>query len=156
MKRVLITGMSGTGKTTVLERLASLGYKTVETDEPEWLTRAGPDDWEWIWNEARIQELLDTEDAAILFISGCRQNQGTFYPQLDRVILLSAPAEVVAERLAARTNNPYGKSPEELARILEQIESVEPLLRRRATLEIVTTIPIQQVVERILRHVSEP
>jgi dephospho-CoA kinase len=165
MKRVLLTGMSGVGKTTVLERLAALGYKTVETDEMEWLTAVAPEagdgdkqegtaeDWEWVWNEERMHALLDTEDAEILFVSGCRSNQGKFYLRFDHVILLSAPADVVLERLTTRTNNPYGKRPEERARILKQIESIEPLLRRRATLEVITTAPTEAVVEAILTHV---
>ena len=32
MKRVLFTGMSGVGKSTVAERLTELGYKAVDTD----------------------------------------------------------------------------------------------------------------------------
>ena len=35
MKRVLITGMSGTGKSTVIAELAARGYKAVDVDEPE-------------------------------------------------------------------------------------------------------------------------
>lgn len=31
MKRVLLTGMSGVGKSTVAERLSALGYKAVDT-----------------------------------------------------------------------------------------------------------------------------
>lgn len=33
MKRVLLTGMSGTGKSSVIEALAALGYKAVDTDD---------------------------------------------------------------------------------------------------------------------------
>jgi nucleoside-triphosphatase THEP1 len=32
VKRVLITGMSGTGKSTVIRELRGLGHKTVDTD----------------------------------------------------------------------------------------------------------------------------
>ncbi len=32
MKRVLLTGMSGVGKSTVSERLSALGHKVVEAD----------------------------------------------------------------------------------------------------------------------------
>jgi septin family protein len=33
MKRVLLTGMSGTGKSTVINELAARGYKAVDTDD---------------------------------------------------------------------------------------------------------------------------
>ena len=33
MKRVLLTGMSGTGKSTVINELAARGYKAVDIDD---------------------------------------------------------------------------------------------------------------------------
>ena len=161
---MLVTGMSGTGKSTVIQELGARGYKAVDTDSDEWcewVEAPGDEDdpadeWrsrDWVWREDRIQRLLSMEEAAVLFLSGCKSNQGTFYPQLDHVILLSAPAPVLVERLAARTENPYGKGPGELERILGQLETVEPLLRRRATLEVDTRAPVEEVVETILRHV---
>ncbi len=174
MKRVLLTGMSGTGKSTVVAALAARGYKAVDLDTDEWSHwvpvsgNAGQDDvpptwtaatqdpgsiwqnWDWVWREDRIQHLLSTEDAELLFVSGCASNQGKFRRQFDHVVLLSAPTEVIVERLATRTTNPYGKHPYELARVLGDIETVEPLLRRGATLEVDTSAPVEQVVETIL------
>jgi hypothetical protein len=60
------------------------------------------------------------------------------------------------ERLANRTNNPYGKDPEELARVIALKESVEPILRRIADVEIDTSLSLRQVVDRILSVVSAP
>ncbi len=113
VKRVLITGMSATGKSSVLAELAARGYKTVDTDYGGWTERAGD---EWLWREDRITTLLAREDAEVLFVSGAVRNQVGFYPRFDHVVLLSAPAEVMKERLRNRTNNPYGKDPYELAR----------------------------------------
>jgi shikimate kinase len=154
VKRVLLTGMSGTGKSTVIAELAARGYKAIDTDYGnwhEWVTVAGEPDW--VWREDRIRDLLATEDAEVLFVSGTASNQGQFYRQFDHVVLLSAPTPVIVDRLATRTNNPYGKHPDELARVLGHIESVEPLLRRGATLEVDTSVPLDQVVETIVRLV---
>jgi hypothetical protein len=57
---------------------------------------------------------------------------------------------VTVERLTGRTNNAYGKKPEELADVLRYKETVEPMLREGATLEINTSIPLLQVFEQIL------
>jgi dephospho-CoA kinase len=34
MKRVLLTGMSGTGKSSIIDRLVALGYRAVDLDGP--------------------------------------------------------------------------------------------------------------------------
>ncbi len=36
MKRVLLTGMSGTGKSTLIRELSARGYKAVDADSDEW------------------------------------------------------------------------------------------------------------------------
>lgn len=159
MKRVLLTGMSGTGKSTLIDELVARGYKAIDTDSDEWSQWVSADadgpagrgaEPDWIWREDRIQQLLSTEDADVLFVSGCKSNQGKFYAQFDHIVLLSAPARLIAERLAARTNNPYGKHPDELARVLWHLQTVEPLLRRGASLEVDTSAPVTHVIETIL------
>jgi len=97
---------------------------------------------------------LSTENADVLFVGGTASNQGRFYRDFDHVVLHSAPTRVIVERLASRTNNPYGKHPDELARVLGHIETVERLLRRVATLEVDTSAPLGAVVEIILRLVQ--
>ncbi len=59
------------------------------------------------------------------------------------------------ERLAARTGNPYGKAPGDLDRILADLDTVEPLLRRAADYEIRTTIPLTDVVAEVV-HLTGP
>ena len=84
-----------------------------------------------------------------LFVSGTVENQGGFYDRFDAVVLLSAPPEVILERIATRTNNPWGKSPEQRELILEQIREVEPLLRATCTHEIDASVPFTEVVSRL-------
>jgi shikimate kinase len=164
MKRVLLTGMSGVGKSVLLEELAARGYKAVDTDygglsemvsvpanEPTGLD-PGQD---WVWREDRIHDLLSTADTDVLFLGGCSPNQGRFYPLFDHIILLTAPAPVIVERLATRTTNPYGKRPAEVARVLGLIQTIEPLLRRGAGHVVDTSDPLDQVVTQVLRLVGE-
>lgn len=151
MKRVLLTGMSGTGKSTIVAELAARGFMAVDTDQG-WSHIAS--DGEWLWIESRIEELLATECADVLFIGGTAANQVRFYRRFDYIILLSAQADVIAQRLATRPNNPFGKQPDELARVLDNLAVIEPMLRRAATHEIVTSRALEEVVGEIVRLVE--
>jgi shikimate kinase len=155
MKRVLVTGMSGTGKSTVVRKLAELGYRTFDTDYNDLSVEVhSADGPERLWREDRIQQLLDTAGADLVIVSGTCRNQTAFYPQFDHIVLLSAPVPILVERLTSRSNNPYGKAPEELAETLRFVETVEPLLRAAATLEIDTTKPVDEVVHILLEHIK--
>ncbi|MFU8873638.1 AAA family ATPase [Micromonospora sp. SL4-19] len=151
MAKVLITGMSGTGKSTVLQILASRGHRTVDTDTDQWSHWVTLPDGssDWIWREQAIGDLLARHRTGNLFVAGCKSNQGRFYPQFDHIVLLSAPADVLLTRIATRTNNPYGKRPEERAAILEHLAVVEPQLRATATTEIDASAPIDSVVRQL-------
>lgn len=147
--------------------LAARGYKAVDLDNDEfseWWAVTDDQDTpgspvvagrDWVWREDRVQELLSNLHTGELFVSGSAMNMGKFLPQFDIVILLSAPAQVIVERLAARTDNPYGKKPEEVDRVLDLRETVEPLLRRAAGHEIDTSASLEEVVAAVLRIVHE-
>jgi dephospho-CoA kinase len=153
MAKILITGMSGTGKTTALRALGARGHRTVDTDSDRWSRWVTLPDGsqDWIWREQAMRELLTGRAAGSLFVAGCKSNQGEFYPLFDHVVLLSAPAEVLLARIAARTDNPYGKSPAERAMVLDHLAQVEPLLRATATAEIDASAPVEEVVRRLER-----
>ena len=154
--KVLITGMSGTGKSSALRLLHLRGHRTVDTDTDTWSQWVTLPDGstDWIWREQAITDLLSSHTEGNLFVAGCKTNQGRFYPLFDHIVLLSAPSEVLLARIAARTDNPYGKLPAERDAVLRHLTTVEPLLRATATVEIDATAPIERVVQQ-LEELSE-
>jgi len=157
MARILVTGMSGTGKSSVLAELGRRGYRVVDTDDPGWREYreypAPSNDvhrGEWLWVEERMAELLASDDGRSLFVQGCVRNQSTFYDRFDAVVLLSAPADVILDRIERRTTNTYGKTPVERAMILDDLAWVEPLLRASCTHELDATRPLDDVVADVI------
>ena len=163
MSRVLVTGMSGTGKSSALAGLGRRGYRVVDTGDPGWseyreyvessdeLHRG-----EWLWVEERITGLLDSDDGRSLFVEGCVRNQSKFYDRFDAVVLLSAPADVILDRVACRTTNNYGKTPLERAMILDDLARVEPLLREGCTHELDASRPLADIVADLTAIASGP
>ena len=163
MSRVMVTGMSGTGKSSALAELGRRGYRVVDTDDPGWREYreypVPPDELhrgEWLWVEDKIAALLDSDDGRSLFVQGCVRNQSKFYDWFDAVVLLSAPADVLLDRIARRTTNDYGKTPLERAMILDDLAEIEPLLRKGCTHELDASRPLEEVVADLIAIVEHP
>ena len=133
--------MSGAGKSTLLEELRRRGHFAVDTDYGGWEL---PDR---TWDEIRMAELL--ADQPDVIVSGTVENQGRFYDRFDHVVLLSAPLEVLLRRVAERTNNPYGQSSTDRDELVDYVETVEPLLRRGATMELDGRRPVAELADAI-------
>ncbi|MEC5145242.1 AAA family ATPase [Chitinophaga sp. 212800010-3] len=165
MKTILITGMSGTGKSTVVRQLLANGFNATDLDaapysmwvdadpDPEYPDNEVQPGKDWVWNGERIASLL-SGNKGLLFVSGCASNMVAFYPQFDHIILLTAPDEVMINRLQTRSDNTYGNQAEERTRVLYLKSEIEPLLREAADLEIDTDMPAETVMDAILQHVG--
>jgi hypothetical protein len=100
--------------------------------------------------------LLDSDDGRSLFVEGCMRNQSKFHDRLNAVVLLSAPADVILDRVARRTTNNYGKTPLERAMILDDLARVEPLLREGCTHELDASRPLADIVADLTAIASRP
>jgi shikimate kinase len=141
MARVLLTGMSGAGKSTILEAVARRGHMTIDTDYDRWELPGA------LWDEPRMSALLAQHTT--IAVSGTAQNQGRFDDRFEHVIYLRVPLEVLLERVRVRTNNPYGKTAEQQADITRYVAEVEPLIRRTATLELDGLLTISVLADRV-------
>jgi broad-specificity NMP kinase len=153
--------MSGTGKSSALAELDRRGYRVVDTDDPGWREYREYVDssdelhrGEWLWVEEKINELLESDDGRSLFVQGCVRNQSKFYDRFNAVVLLSAPADVILDRIERRSTNSYGKTPVERAMILEDLATIEPLLRESCTHELDASRPLDEVVTDLIAIAS--
>ena len=133
--KVLITGLSGVGKSAVLEALRGRGWHAVDTDE-DGLVDEHPDR-----TELRLPEILaileQTRTDRPLVVAATGEGQSRLYPLVHHVVLLTAPWPVLEERLLSRAGNDFGKGPGELERIRADLEEHGPSAVPVAQLKVV-------------------
>jgi len=153
MHRVLITGMSGTGKSTLLAALRIEDNIVVDLDYDDWI----------VYNEAygertmdipRLLRLFEDQQGKDIFLAGCAVNQGSLYPYLTAVIVLTALLSVMHRRIQKRTDHDFGKSPAEWEQIVRDKEEIEPLLIRGSHLVCDTDKDISLVVRDIREYLN--
>lgn len=152
---MLLTGMSGTGKSSLLHELAERGHDVVDTDLDGWCVLS-PSRSELLWDEPRMGELLARPRERPLVMSGCVANQGVFRDRIDLAVLLSAPEAVILRRVRERTTNPYGSTEIDRSEIVANTRRFEPLLRAWCDLELDATRPLAELADVIEARIREP
>jgi dephospho-CoA kinase len=140
MPLVYVTGISASGKSTVLEELRKRGYRAYGVDEDgfgRWVDRRTgeehqlPEDrrsldlhkWiaehDWVVDVERIALLSDqsSRKGEIVYLCGVASGDAEVWEYFDQVCALVVDDDTIRERVARRTNV-FGKRPSELAQIL--------------------------------------
>jgi shikimate kinase len=149
--RVLLTGMSGTGKSTLVQELRRRGHLAYDADHDGFSEPRA--DGRWGWRAREVAALLARAPVGrTLFFAGCSEEQ-TELP-FDLRVVLTAPQDTIVQRLTTRTTNPYGRSVAERRQVLADIAQIEPRLRRTADLILSTAAPVTDVADELLARLS--
>ena len=163
MKKIYITGVSGTGKTTIAHELEKRGFYAISIDEiPDlcsWvhqetrekhggkdtpLTKEFVDQHDWIVDVEYLTELLGKASDTV-FVLGMAGNQNEFLPMFDKILLLECSPETFFKRIDDRTDNDFGKDPEIKAQILNRYQPYAQEMLSRGAISISTDRPIEVV-----------
>ena len=153
----LIEGLSGTGKSSVCDELARRGYPAIHTDRT-WAYSADPttglpggpahhDNWKW--DKAKAIEALESAVPDILFVCGSSRNRDDFLPFFGKVFNPKIDDDTMRCRLKERTNNEFGKKPEEVRLMLALNRRDE---KPAGAIDIDASNPLKNVVDEILGH----
>ncbi|RRD35141.1 hypothetical protein EII31_06990 [Leucobacter sp. OH2974_COT-288] len=148
MKRILLTGMSGVGKSTVLSLLRDEHTMCIDLDETNFVEIDFETGERQICVDQLISYMKTISDKDVV-IAVCEANQHLVYPMMNKIILLTAPIEVMKERIKVRKNNNYGKTSEDWEKIVRDKIDIEPLLRKGADYVIQTDRELEGIIEKI-------
>lgn len=163
--KVYITGVSGTGKTSISEALNTKGIESIDSDcISDWRNKYtnkkverrpdGDDEWhasnKWICDIGKLKEILSR--AKHVVVAGSAYNQDDFIEFFDKVFVLECGPKIITTRIKYRTNNNYGKHPSELRRILEWQKVFVAEMLKKGAIKINVERPLNEVVDDILSN----
>ncbi len=155
----MISGLSGTGKSTVCGELRNRGYNAVEADEelayfadPETGLPANKKTSHWLWDKEKFNITVKQKRDDILFVCGGATNEEEFKHHFDKIFSLHIDDTTLRHRLLTRTNNYYGKDPKELMQQLEWNKGTVKYSKERGRTVIDATKSVDEVVNEILQH----
>ena len=170
--RFYITGLSGTGKTTIIKELAERGMAAFDVDEVAGLCRwrnkktfervdyhsGVAKDWldghEWVSDIEKLKELIDNHGGMVA-VAGITSNQNEYLPLFDKIFLLQCGDETLIGRLRARTGkDEYGKTAAEREMLLSSRREFEKDLIDRGAIPVNTDSSVEEAANKIILNVD--
>ena len=119
-KKILITGVSGTGKSTVCKHLINLGYEAYDIENIEGMfemyhkgtknvfvdyANSKPENIknaEWLCNSTKLKALITSQKSDVAFYCGIASNMDDILKFFDKVIVLQPDSNTLNLRLKNR------------------------------------------------------
>jgi len=174
MSLIYITGNSGAGKSSVRKQLQKLGYEAHDTDEGDitsWRhkvtdkavnrptdTKDRTKEWyeehNWKMSRRKVEELASRAVDKTVFLCGSTSNAGEMLDLFGKIIFLEIDKDTLRNRLMNRTDNDFGKSPDELNNILGWHKSFEDEYRRYGAEMVDASRPLPNVIDDIIEVIK--
>ncbi len=175
MSVYFITGVAGTGKSTILNELVSRGYEAYGVDEdgyahwhnnqtgnihPKSSVKTHHRTSEFIsnntWKISRemVEELAKQSEGRTVFLCGVASNDDEIWDLFSKIFTLVLDEATLRHRLATRTTNDYGKTKHELEQTLKQVATIKELSAKYGYIKIDATRSVNEIVDYILAEVG--
>lgn len=169
-KIVFITGVSGTGKSTILRKLKEQDYAVIGIDEEPGLTnwihketdQSAPRGSEltetflrthnWGCDTNKLSDLIEQTQKP-LFICGSADNVIEIMSFVDVTLLLVCSPETFISRINNRVEHDYGKDEASLKALLGYYEKYNQTCIDAGAVEVDAARPLDEVVETILSQI---
>ncbi len=173
MSLFLITGLPGTGKSTVYAELKKRGYEAYDGDYDrlaKWYSIADGAPVDASREHDRTPEFLETHSRDIslnvvtdlaaraesgsVFLCADPENEDELVPQFTKVFALVLDENVRQTRLVTRTNNKWGKLPHEVAYDLTKKPIAYDRYERYGYIILDASQPIEIIVDKVLAEIA--
>jgi adenylate kinase family enzyme len=175
MSLIFVTGISGSGKSTVWQELKARGYEAYDVDEDalaKWhnnetgyvhpkssvkahqRTPAFLASHSWKVPRQEVEELAKHAVDKNIFLCGVVANEKELWDLFGKVIALTVDEDTLRHRIQSRTNNDFGKSEHEFEQIIGWQADTEDSYRKFGHITIDATRPLGQVVDDVIAVAS--
>jgi hypothetical protein len=100
-----------------------------------------------MWDQQKALSELESPEPEVLFVCGSSRNRDRFLPYFTKIFNLRIDDDTMRRRLHERTNNEFGKQPEEVELMLRLNRSDE---KPDGAIDVDGTQPLDQVVDELL------
>lgn len=160
-----VAGISGTGKSTIVRELDRAGelawdgddfslWRDRQTGEAVGSPASGrPDGWlarhAWVIDPVSVRSCRKIAEGRIGYLAGGCENEPEVWDLFDTVVYLVADDDTIRRRLAARTENDFGKTDEELAMVLGWNAVLEARYRSAGAVIVDAGQPLVWVIDAV-------
>ena len=165
---VWVTGISGSGKSSVCKALKSKGHRAIDADwngfsrwvhrrtgevvlDPPYPVPTGwLNDYAWDIDARQVKELAAASTSGTTFLCGRAENEVDVWQHFESTVCLIIDDETLRHRLASRTTNEFGQHPEELAAAVGWNRSETRRYGELGASLVDATRPLEEVVDEVL------
>lgn len=169
MSLIYITGVPGSGKSTIQKELVQQGYEAHDIDEPRFggpvnLKTGEPtivppleernskwfEEHEWRVSRNAVEKLKAQSIDKVIFLCGTATTENLIWDLFDKILYLDIDEETLRNRITHRKDNDFGKTANELELILERYTAAKSRIKQLKVVHIDATRPINQIINTII------